>query len=105
MELMSGLTNPMPSAIRNIRFVRLTARDNVNRSAPDVRREWEFGHASFTILDLIGFGTLVASIHFRYSEGYDSIALASLSHSSHSATISLLGWNPEGNALNQLRIS
>lgn len=28
----------------------------------DVRRQWEFGHAASAILDLIGFGALVASV-------------------------------------------
>ena len=28
----------------------------------DVRRHWEFGHATSAVLDLIGFGALVASV-------------------------------------------
>jgi hypothetical protein len=30
----------------------------------DTRRQWEFGHAASAVLDLIGFGALVASVLF-----------------------------------------
>jgi len=33
----------------------------------DTRRHWEFGHAVSAILDLIGFGAVIASVLFETS--------------------------------------
>src|SRR6185312_1056095 len=34
----------------------------------DTRRHWEFGHATSAVLDLIGFGALMASVLFDRTE-------------------------------------
>lgn len=38
----------------------------------DVRRQWELGHAASAVLDLIGFGSLVASAIFEKANKYDA---------------------------------